>query len=125
MAYGQVGPFENQAAGYAPAAYDTGAQKAAAYAQSMSNQLCGDRVQTPLELVRDRLGAAVNQASVLSEQLSILEGRLMGGGSAEGKSSPPRPMPTGFIGQSNATLDELFGRLETCLQTARRLSESI
>lgn len=83
--------------------------------------------ETPMSTIVHRLGAALEEASRLADRLSILECRLTGGGNVSGKdlSAPPRPTPTGHIGQINMTLDGLGDKANRANESVSRLLEAV
>lgn len=81
--------------------------------------------QTQMEGTCSRLSSSVMEAERLFDRLSILECRLLGGGSAQGKDTPPRPIPTGHLGQLNSSLDDLSERLSRSAEICSRLLDAI
>lgn len=97
---------------------------------NLSQQICDapPRNRSALDEIGGRLAGAVHQTALLMDALATLEGRLMGGCAIAGagaKEAQGRPVPSGFVGQTNMVLDELFARLETCGHTLSRLSDAI
>lgn len=105
--------------------YQCGAAGQSLAKQFASNMNQATKPQTAMEGTCSRLSSSVMEAERLFDRLSILECRLLGGGSAQGKDTPPRPIPTGHLGQLNSSLDDLSERLSRSAEICSRLLDAI
>lgn len=93
--------------------------------QDPASKQNASKPQTAMESTCSRLSAAIDESDRLAERLSILECRLLGSGATPGKDAPPRPIPTGHLGQLNSSLDDLAERLSRASETTSRLLDAI
>jgi hypothetical protein len=90
-------------------------------AQTSAGADCAIR-QPDMVAILNRLGGLNDHAIAIEDRINNIHARLYGGAGINGTEKDPKPMPHGLVGEVQASVDDLAGKLKRIDEALNRLT---